>query len=242
MSRASARRSGTNCGRSSRCNLVSATCSAASAPRTFPASCSCWLASISTCSTSVSAHSSRDGESSRYSASSADCCACDSPRRFSRSAILACASRTFSWASLTMARVACWAASISARRFASSTRNSRCPWRASSHAAAIATAITSAATHAQSARRGDAGAVAGIRGGGEEEAGRSAAGSGIVVKASADVVDCSRTAGRSRPGWPGSSRSTRMFARPPSACRPAAAAFPIRCSSLHSSLSLPSPR
>ena len=29
-------------------------------------------------------------------------------------------------------------------------------------------------------------------------------------------VDCSRTPGRFRPGWPGASRSTRMLARPPS--------------------------
>ncbi len=81
MSCAMARRSGVAASLSARARRWSAACSAARAPRTLPASCSCWLASTSICSTSESTRSSALRASSRYISSSATRCSCVSATR-----------------------------------------------------------------------------------------------------------------------------------------------------------------
>ena len=131
MSRASARLIGTNCGRSLRASRASASCSASSAARTLPASCSCCEAMASTCSISASCHSSRLRDRSWYSASSASCWLCDSARRASNVAIFACASRSASCAARATERASRASASMSRSRCASSCCVPLRRWRTS---------------------------------------------------------------------------------------------------------------
>ena len=90
MSALSARRRLATCSLSARASRWSAAWSAMSAPFTLPASCSCWLARMRSCSTSASMRSSALLESSRYMSSTATRFSCASATRDSSSAMRAC--------------------------------------------------------------------------------------------------------------------------------------------------------
>ena len=125
MSRPMARRMVMNCGLSERDRLRSAFCRAISAPGTLPASCSCWLAVDSTCSISVSAHSSRFFDKSLYSCSSASCWLCVSLWRFSSAPTLICSSFVPSCTLRASTPVSALLTSPFCRRLATSSRRLR---------------------------------------------------------------------------------------------------------------------